>query len=110
MAHDVHSRCQEHSGLASENEAMAIVDRRAASFQKIGESLFTAEPTIQGVDERVPEIEKRINDTTDESVDRFLDRSLRSLERLQSIFELEIFELADVIAEFDRLTTTHRPS
>lgn len=55
---------------------------------------------MRRMDAAVPDVTRRIMDTKDQTVDEFLDRSLRYLDNLNSLFERELVELDDLISHF----------
>jgi hypothetical protein len=86
------------SGRAA--EATKAMDNKIDVFQRLGDQLTKAEPIVRRMDSEIPEITRRIMDTKDRTIDEFLDRSLRYLDNLNSLFERELVELDDLISRF----------
>ncbi len=82
----------------SEAKTVEILDANAKKLETLGKQLSEAEPAFTELSAR---FKKASSNVESNNFDRIAPRVLRSLERLQSVFETELIELDDLVSQLE---------
>jgi len=84
-----------------ETNVVEILDANAKKLEALGRQLVEAEPAFTELTERYKTASANVGDIADQRFDRTAPAIPRSLERLQSVLEAELFVLDDLISQLE---------
>src|SRR5437667_253824 len=106
MVDQLRDRCmqkvEEIQRRQGEAKIVEILDANAKKLEALGRQLVEAEPAFTELTERYKKASASVGDIADQRFDRTAPATLQSLERLQSVWEAELFVLDDLIGQLER--------